>query len=208
MLSGPVSHEALAILEGATAFPGSGGPCIWKSCVFFDIPPQSPVTVEQLAARGAFIGFTPPPAAADIAWQDYMGRTPLRTEHEFLEAVRSLASSSVLVSSGLRFRTDLAAYGGPGLAHASELLLTARQAGDESLPQEGVLFSTALSFLQYPWKPPPPPEKVEHFIECHWCGAQKKQGDHFSKLGFDYCTTKCLAQHRKADFAPTVSGRA
>jgi len=207
LLSGPVSHEALAILEGTAGLPGSGGSCFWNSCAFFDVPSYSPVTVEQLAARGAFIGFSPPPATADIAWQDYVGRRPLRTEREFLEAVRSVASGNVLVSSSLRFRTDLAACGGPGLSYASELLLTARQTGDASLPQEEVLSSTSMSFLQYPWKPPPPPEKVEHLIECHWCGTQKKQGDHFSKLGFNYCTPKCLAQHRKADFAPNVSGR-
>ena len=70
--------------------------------------------------------------------EDYPGRRPLRTachcklgkrqalwlrsEGAFLEKLQSLDRSRVLLATGLRFRTDLATFGGPGLGYAVQLL--------------------------------------------------------------------------------------
>ncbi|CAJ1335772.1 unnamed protein product [Effrenium voratum] len=126
---------------------------------------------------------------------DYPGRRPLRTEPDFVEAVKACGVNA-LISSGLRFRTDLTAFGGPGLAHALDLL---KHAG---VSTENV-WANALSFLSFPWVAPAKPEKVTRQIECHWCGTRKMEGEHFSKMGFDYCSPSCIAKHRRAEFDPT-----
>lgn len=205
-MSGPVSTEVLAILDGSAGPPGPSGPCLWGRCVFFDVPLDSPVQPAQLVARGAFLGFCPPPAACDIAWQSYPSRRPWRTEEQFLAALAAAPPDRVLISSGIRFRTDLVAFGGQGLAHAHDLIVSA----GGTLGKVGgtaAFRAAAVSVLQYPWRPPPPPEKVVHMIECHWCGVKKVEGEHFSKQGFDYCTPKCIAKHRQVDFALDKSGR-
>lgn len=211
LLSGPVCHEAFAILDGAAGPPGTG-PCIWERCAFFDVPPESPISAAQLSARGSFLGFCPPPAAADISWQPYLGRRPWKTEEAFLKSLANAPVGRTLVSSGMRFRTDLVAYGGGGLAHAPDLLFSARwhtaaSCNMQPLPDETALRAAAIAFLQYPWRPTPPPEKIVLTISCHWCGAQKNEGEHFSKLGFTYCSPQCIAKHRKFDFDPDMPDR-
>eukprot|EP00747_Dinoflagellata_sp_TGD_P092845 gnl/TRDRNA2_/TRDRNA2_165553_c1_seq1.p1 gnl/TRDRNA2_/TRDRNA2_165553_c1~~gnl/TRDRNA2_/TRDRNA2_165553_c1_seq1.p1 ORF type:complete len:235 (+),score=39.39 gnl/TRDRNA2_/TRDRNA2_165553_c1_seq1:29-706(+) len=197
LLSGRVSREVLAVLDGTGGPPGTGAPCLWQKCAFFDVPPDSPVSPTELASLGAFIGLCPPNGGADLAWRPYRARRPWRTEEALLSSLTG-AAAKMLVSSGVRFRTDLRAHGGPGLGHAPELLHMAKERIAPA--SSDVLRASALEFLQYPWKPPPPPEVVVHSIWCHWCGTQKKLGDHFSKMGFDYCSPKCIAAHRKVDF--------
>lgn len=209
-LSGPVSAEAFSVLEGASGSPGSG-PCLWSRCAFFDVPPNSAVSAVELAARGAFVGFCPPPGAADVAWQPYPSRRPWKTEEAFLAALAAAPVGQVVIGSGLRFRTDLVAFGGPGLAYAPDLLVAAAAgyvgAPPSSLPGQDALRASAVALLQYPWQPPVPPEKVIYTIACHWCGTRKNEGEHFSKLGFDYCTPKCISKHRQVDFAPEMHDR-
>ncbi|CAJ1401139.1 unnamed protein product [Effrenium voratum] len=167
-------------------------PVVWRHCAFFDVPTDSPMALKELQEFGAFVGFS---AGTDVAWQDYPGRRPLRTEPDFVEAVKACGVNA-LISSGLRFRTDLTAFGGPGLAHALDLL---KHAG---VSTENV-WANALSFLSFPWVAPAKPEKVTRQIECHWCGTRKMEGEHFSKMGFDYCSPSCIAKHRRAEFDPT-----
>ncbi|CAL1165417.1 unnamed protein product [Cladocopium goreaui] len=161
LLVGEISHDALQLLEGA----------IWRRCAFFDVPITSPMSVAELQARGAFIGFSAPAGAADISWQEYPYRRPLRTEQDFHAATDLLS----LTSSGLRFRTDLTAYGGPGLGYAVDLVSAGRA-------EPSQLTANAVAFLSYPWVAPLAPEKVIHEIPCHWCGTKKVEGEHFSKM--------------------------
>merc|ERR1719277_1396301 len=67
-----------------------------------------------------------PPAAPDISWQPRAAQRPWKTEEAFLQALAAAPPGKALVSSGLRFRTDLAAFGGPGLGLCADLLSAAR----------------------------------------------------------------------------------
>eukprot|EP00439_Symbiodinium_sp_Y106_P040550 s4061_g4.t6 len=189
MMVGSVPREALAHLDRAD----------WRKCAFFDIPDDSPVSIQELQDRGAYVGFCAPPQAADVAWEDYPGRRPVRTEASFLEAIGRVAPLRLLLATGLRFRCDLQAFGGSGLGYAVELLQ--RGSVDELQCR-----ANAVEFLSYPWQAPKPPEKVLHEIECHWCGKVKPDGEHFSKMGFDYCSPGCIAKHRRVDFEPSTCG--
>ncbi|CAK9031449.1 unnamed protein product [Durusdinium trenchii] len=63
LITGEVSDDAFRILDDA----------IWRRCAFFDVPSE-PALIE-IQARGALIGFSAPPGAADVSWQDG-GRLP------------------------------------------------------------------------------------------------------------------------------------
>eukprot|EP00913_Durusdinium_trenchii_P014423 g13529.t1 len=58
LITGEVSDDAFRILDDA----------IWRRCAFFDVPSE-PALIE-IQARGALIGFSAPPGAADVSWQD------------------------------------------------------------------------------------------------------------------------------------------
>lgn len=48
-----------------------------------------------------------------------------------------------------------------------------------------------------------PPDAVELPVEtlpCHICGREFVPGDHYSKFSFVYCSSACLAKHRKLDY--------
>jgi hypothetical protein len=51
------------------------------------------------------------------------------------------------------------------------------------------------------WRPAPvlAPIAVQQ-LPCHICGKLFTPGNHFSKFQFDYCSSACLAAHRKNDF--------
>ena len=143
LLSGPVSEEAFEILGGASA----SGPCLWCKCAIFDVPADSPVKAQRLWATGMRVGLCPPTGGADVSRGPYFAQRPWRTEGAFLEELASIPRDQCLVSSGLRFRTDLTAAGGPGLSHLPDLL-HGRASREE-------LRRVAVEFLRYPWKPPP-----------------------------------------------------
>eukprot|EP00928_Gymnodinium_smaydae_P083581 TRINITY_DN66825_c0_g1_i1.p1 TRINITY_DN66825_c0_g1~~TRINITY_DN66825_c0_g1_i1.p1 ORF type:complete len:466 (+),score=54.29 TRINITY_DN66825_c0_g1_i1:85-1398(+) len=216
LLSGPISAKAMAILDGTSS---ERGPCLWDKCVFFDVPSDSAISQTDLMERGSFVGYCSPPAGSDIAWQSFPHRRPCRTEDAFLTAVTSTLSQSnrVLVGSGLRFRTDLQAFGGCGLAHTIELLRGAVQRKSFPLDAAGVqqasldLDNAGLQFFQYAWQPPAQPEAARappgpDTIVCQWCGTIRSDGKHFSKMGFDYCSPKCIREHKQVDFAPDKRG--
>eukprot|EP00445_Apocalathium_hangoei_P022605 CAMPEP_0203902332 /NCGR_PEP_ID=MMETSP0359-20131031/44405_1 /ASSEMBLY_ACC=CAM_ASM_000338 /TAXON_ID=268821 /ORGANISM="Scrippsiella Hangoei, Strain SHTV-5" /LENGTH=465 /DNA_ID=CAMNT_0050826161 /DNA_START=26 /DNA_END=1421 /DNA_ORIENTATION=+ len=155
VLSGAVSEDVMAVLS-------EGGADLTR-CAFFDVPPTSPVSAARLVDAGAFLGFCPPGGSADVAWQDYPGRRPWRTEEAFVDALSSGPSGRTLLGSGLRFRTDLSAFGGPGICYAPDLLAAVSAGvglGPAIPPCSHDLRQAAVNFLQYAWKPPPPPEKI------------------------------------------------
>lgn len=177
LIVGDVSKEAWEVLRNAHT----------AQCAFFDVSSNSEVGLRELETKG-FIGFSAPHCGSDVSWHDYCCRRPCRTEMDFRTRTKSL------VASGLRFRMDLSAFGGTGLSYGLEL----------SERDSERLRSNAMTFLSYPWAAPIAPEKVLHDIQCHWCGTTKREGEHFSKMGFDYCSPRCIAQHRKADFDPVA----
>eukprot|EP00927_Polykrikos_kofoidii_P070119 TRINITY_DN6599_c0_g1_i2.p1 TRINITY_DN6599_c0_g1~~TRINITY_DN6599_c0_g1_i2.p1 ORF type:complete len:410 (+),score=58.61 TRINITY_DN6599_c0_g1_i2:246-1475(+) len=163
LLSGPVSAEAFAILDGSRT--GVSGPCLWERCAFFDVPIDSPVPVGELVRRGAYAGFCPPPCCGETAWASYAYQRPWRTEEAFFEGLAVAPAGRALLGSGLRFRTDLTAFGGPGLSYAADLVGAAGSPGCCLPPRSSAAVmagsrarEAAIGFLQYPWKPPPPPE--------------------------------------------------
>eukprot|EP00434_Breviolum_minutum_P045625 symbB.v1.2.040947.t2/scaffold7677.1/size9936/1 len=79
-----------------------------------------------------------------------------------------------------------------GLAYALELVCHAGRT--EAV---GQLAANAVAFLSYPWVAPVAPEKITYEIPCHWCGTMKLEGEHFSKMGFEYCSPRCIAKHRQ-----------
>jgi hypothetical protein len=51
------------------------------------------------------------------------------------------------------------------------------------------------------WRPEPPPVHVAvEFLTCHICAKKFVPGNHYSKFSFEYCSSKCLTQHRKANW--------
>jgi len=51
------------------------------------------------------------------------------------------------------------------------------------------------------WRPAPPAVAISiEYLSCHICSKKFVPGNHFSKFGFDYCTTKCLGVHRTRDW--------
>merc|ERR1712232_964061 len=107
-----------------------------------------------------------------------------------MSAVNENPAQQVLLGSGLRFRTDLHAFGGSGLNQVSEVLHSRLSRADA-----GTSFAeVGLGFLAYAWQPPaaaqpkkaPPPAGS---VTCRWCSTVRSDGKHFNKMGFDYCTT-------------------
>lgn len=179
-----------------------------RNVFFFDVPIHSPVSAASLAERGANLGFCPPPCGADVAWEEYIERRPWYSEEAFLAALATAPIDKVLLGTGLRFRTDLAAFGGPGLGYSYDLLVRASTSRPGSLPTIPDLRKIAVALLQYSWVPPLPPQKISYYIDCHWCGTSKPEGEHFSKMDFDYCSPKCISKHRQVDFDPDRHERA
>ena len=120
-------------------------------------------------------------------------------------AVKSLCSSfpgRVLVSVGVRHKTQLAQYGGYGYDFATTLGLPTRCLGDAK---------GAVAWAQKPKK-----QKVDTVtLRCTLCNAsfEVKRGDHYGKFDFVYCGRSCLSDHRASDFnaarltGPTASAQ-
>jgi enamine deaminase RidA (YjgF/YER057c/UK114 family) len=51
------------------------------------------------------------------------------------------------------------------------------------------------------WRPPPAQATIEvQRLTCHVCKKLFIPGNHFSKFEFDYCSSGCLSEHRKANW--------
>ena len=107
------------------------------------------------------------------------------------------------VATGVRHRTQLAAFGGFGYAHAAN---QARAPVD--------CFRSAAPALAWAKKPKKP--KVDTVtLRCTLCGTtfEVKRGEHYGKYDFVYCGRACLGAHRERTYAadaatgPTASAQ-
>ena len=136
--------------------------------------------------------------------------------------VSALDPRRCCVSTGVRHRTQLAAYGGFGYAHAANLARApleclggfayAHAANQARAPVE--CFRSAAPALAWAKKPKKP--KVDTVtLRCTLCGTtfEVKRGEHYGKYDFVYCGRACLGAHRERTYAadaatgPTASAQ-
>ena len=136
--------------------------------------------------------------------------------------VSALDPRRCCVSTGVRHRTQLAAYGGFGYAHAANLARApleclggfayAHAANQARAPVE--CFRSAAPALAWAKKPKKP--KVDTVtLRCTLCGTtfEVKRGEHYGKYDFVYCGRACLGAHREQTYAadaatgPTASAQ-
>jgi hypothetical protein len=87
------------------------------------------------------------------------------------------------------------------ISGASPTIVSSSAAGDNSVDDimAALLQQNALRLIH--WRPAPvlAPIAVQQ-LPCHICRKLFTPGNHFSKFQFDYCSSACLAAHRKNDF--------
>ena len=132
------------------------------------------------------------------------------------------AARRCCVATGVRHRTQLAAYGGFGYAHAANLARApleclggfayAHAANQARAPAD--CFRSAAPALAWAKKPKKP--KVDTVtLRCTLCGTtfEVKRGEHYGKYDFVYCGRACLGAHRERTYAadaatgPTASAQ-
>ena len=102
--------------------------------------------------------------------------------------------SNCLFSKWCRYKTDFKKFGGQGIDLCAEQM-------DRNLEHFRRIFS-------FEWNPPKlnlVQEKSEKWI-CDVCKvvAKSEEQENYTKHGFTYCSIKCLAAHRKLNWAPLV----
>ena len=106
---------------------------------------------------------------------------------------------SVVMSSGIRYKTDMKKYGGNGIDFSFM-----KKRVEESEWKNA--HSIARKLLQFDWEPPKLNVKAEDSPKwiCHICGfvAKLDEQENYTKHGFTYCSISCLSQHRKKNFQP------
>ena len=136
--------------------------------------------------------------------------------------VSALDPRRCCVSTGVRHRTQLAAYGGFGYAHAANLARApleclggfayAHAANQARAPVD--CFRSAAPALAWAKKPKKP--KVDTVtLRCTLCATtfEVKRGEHYGKYDFVYCGRACLGAHRERTYAadaatgPTASAQ-
>jgi uncharacterized protein involved in response to NO len=114
-----------------------------------------------------------------------------------------------------------AQYGGHGYGHLQESVIPqiharlSQHAGETSAaasiatpssphaPIDSTLEAIASNNLWrlLNWRPAPVLHEVAvQQLACHICAKLFVPGNHFSKFQFEYCSSACLAKHRKADW--------
>lgn len=105
----------------------------------------------------------------------------------------------MVMSSGIRYKTDMKKYGGNGID-----LQSMKKRVEES--EWNKAHSLARNLLQFEWEPPKLNVKAEDSPKwiCHICGfvAKLDEQENYTKHGFTYCSISCLSQHRKNNFQP------
>lgn len=108
----------------------------------------------------------------------------------------SWGKTKITLSHGDRgFKTQLLNFGGPG----NFLDCSFARSRLSMVPDwENMLGASLLRFLSE-WYRAPPPAAVQAAprIKCHMCEKTFiSDDDHYSKFGFEYCSTACLGKHR------------
>jgi phosphotriesterase-related protein len=127
------------------------------------------------------------------------------TDAESIEALRLLLergwASRVIVSVHVRYKMDLCTYGGWGYAHISRSVIPRmRHMGVTEEHIQDITSRNASKVIT--WYTPPPPKPIEvETVPCHICGTRFVLGEHYEKFNFVYCSSKCLATHRKRNWS-------
>ena len=121
-------------------------------------------------------------------------------------------SSQLLISPGVESALQLESCGGGGWVHLVRAFLPlARRRGLAADAEAAIVRQNALRLFCY-WTAPPPAKRLERPWRCTSCHrrfveavnpAEAKPDDRqrFHKFAFVYCSTACLAAHRRAGFA-------
>lgn len=210
--------QTLAELEAAGASPGRV--CLVLAGLSLAACARRPDALCAALSRGTFAcicGLGMPdvwlPARRDVE------RGPVRLPHdgEIADTVRALLAaghgSQLVLSTGVRLRLQRERYGGGGYGHCRDFFAPLLRAGgvdDEAL--RAMTERNAARLLCW-WQPPPPAGRTMVRWTCEWCRASYDGPLHehdrlpedqrfLEKLGFRYCATECLAQHRLTGFQP------
>ena len=167
-------------------------------------------------------GYLEPDTTSDTdcggQWKSYP------SDGELLDCVKYLClkgySSRLCLSLNIRTKLQLRLYGGPGYSFFTHQLLhqlTSRKtfySPSLMLPKLGpdppsgaftadevdaLVRGTMLRLLAW-YRPPPLAELPKETLACHICAAVFEPGNHYSKFGLEYCSSACLAVHRKRGF--------
>jgi len=123
----------------------------------------------------------------------------------FINMIKTLIdegkTSKLLLATGLSWKMNFRKYAGDGLMHLGDMLsLMEKVHGVDSKHVWEQSNKNALALLTY-WKAPPKVETVERVWKCDWCKKKSPESvEGFSKHEFQYCSIKCLSEHRKAGF--------
>lgn len=112
------------------------------------------------------------------------------------------------LSSDIHCKLLLKEYGGPGYCYVDQVVVPALEESLESLGVSNVdkiikklRGENLLRLLQWR-KKPVFVEKGPDYLTCYICKNDKVVvGQHLSKFKFNYCSGKCLAEHRKKSFS-------
>jgi len=194
---------------------------------------------EALAAsvvleRGAFLGFTCSGfdgsgcgRTSVKGWEDREVMNPLHNPQNLVALLRLLmvdpalkerVRTQLLLSPGIRLKSDLRRWGGMGMSFVFTLLdnvfegLETGTGGDmegggwsmdAKIAFRALIFSeNPIRLLSFPWKPPESVAIEVDRFSCWWCGTEKRvDEERYSKYDFEYCGLDCLEDHRKTGFS-------
>ncbi len=131
------------------------------------------------------------------------------SDHEMLTAVCELCSRGhterIVLSLGIFCKLQLGVFGGHGYGYLDRVLrpqlvsMCAQQQQDGEATARLITGGNLMRLLA--WRRPL--KEVQREVEtlpCHVCSGKFVPGEHYSKHQFVYCSSKCLAAHRKLDW--------
>ena len=136
------------------------------------------------------------------------------SDQELLDQVLTLVhagyQNQLILSLAVYCKIQLTAYGGYGYSYIENSIapvLSTQLSGSSwgAISSNATTITRALTggnlWTLLNWRPAPPPVAVTiDYLTCHICAKKFVPGNHFSKFGFGYCTTKCLGVHRSRDW--------
>jgi len=139
-------------------------------------------TIKELIKRGLIVGF-------DV--YDYIDEI-----YELATLVKILIDDclqdSLLISSGVKFKTHLKKYGGIGYGVIEKFVGLLKELQVTEGQIEHILKNNVLQLMHW-WKPLKVKEVYVKRWQCEVCGKEQDESvGKFSKEGHDFCTPKCM----------------
>lgn len=189
-------HQVVELLTSAGVSPSS----IVFSMIKIDTSPSRLSYCSNLLLSGCRILFDCLGHNGCFALHD----SDFPSDSETLLGIHSLLQSNglfidqIMLSNGMRgVKTQFLAYGGAG--HLCDVALVRKRLSSLRNEEVGALLAGNLVKILSWYKAPSPVELPEETtIPCFMC--EKKfclSSDHYSKFGNEYCSSACLARHRK-----------